>query len=50
MPIEINDINYLKTFLKEKKKAFIDVYSPSCPHCLEFAPIYDQLAKTVRKI
>jgi thiol-disulfide isomerase/thioredoxin len=45
--IEINDINYLRSFLIEKSKVFIDVYSPTCPHCVEFAPVYYELAKTV---
>jgi thiol-disulfide isomerase/thioredoxin len=46
-PIEINDIDYLRSFLVEKKKAILEVYSPTCPHCMEFAPTYDELAKTV---
>jgi thiol-disulfide isomerase/thioredoxin len=45
--LQITDINILKSLLNEKQKAFIDIYLPTCPHCSDFAPIYNNLAQTV---
>lgn len=47
---EINDVTYLQNYLKHKGKAIIEIYSPSCPHCVEFAPKYEEIAEIVYKL
>jgi thiol-disulfide isomerase/thioredoxin len=42
---EINNINLLKEFLVSNQKLILEIYSPTCPHCVEFAPKYETLAK-----
>ena len=41
---EINDMPSIKKFLQENKKAIVEFFLPSCPHCVEFAPKYETLA------
>ena len=42
---EINNIKLLKEFLYENQKLILEIYSPTCPHCIDFAPKYEALAK-----
>jgi thiol-disulfide isomerase/thioredoxin len=42
---EINDINTLQLFLKHNPKCILEIYSPTCPHCIEFAPKYETLSE-----
>ena len=44
---EINDIEKLKSFLKTKKRAIIEIYAPWCAHCKKFAPVFHQLNQEV---
>lgn len=42
---EINNIEELKKFLEDKKKCLLEIYSPTCPHCVDFAPKYELLSE-----
>jgi thioredoxin 1 len=40
----------LKKLVKENKAVVADVYGPSCPDCVKFAPVFDQVANEHKDI
>ena len=44
---EINNVPELKQYLKDFPKAVIEIYTPTCPHCIDFAPKYEEIANIV---
>jgi hypothetical protein len=45
--LEINNIKRLKEFLNYTKTCFVEIFSPTCSHCVQFAPKYEEIAKMV---
>jgi len=42
-PKELNDRSFFD-FVGKSRPVVVEFYSPSCPHCHRFVPIYEQLA------
>lgn len=45
--VELTDKN-LADFLSQNENVLLEFYSEGCPHCEEFAPIYNDIAKRVK--
>ena len=44
-PIEVRSLGELVDYIKNCKAVFITFYSPTCPYCRAFAPIYAEAAE-----
>ncbi len=44
-PLEVSDYRLLERILSECRAAAVTFYSPTCPYCRAFAPIYAEAAR-----
>ncbi len=45
--VELTD-STLKNFLNQNENVLLEFYTEGCPHCEEFAPVYNDIAKHIK--
>ncbi len=45
--VKVLDDSNFTSFIKDNEVVFVEFYTTTCAHCVEFAKKYDELAKKV---